>query len=158
MIRVYVASSWRNEVQKLVVDKLHKPDSGIVVYDFKNPATSKGFQWSEIDSRWKGWNFQQYKKALEHPLAESGFDSDMMALRWCDACVLVLPCGKSAHLELGWACGAGKKTAIYHPPQHQTEPELMNKMVNLQTNSIRLLNHWLMDLVDNSKRSYVDWK
>jgi len=36
----------------------------------------------------------------------------MNALRWCEACVLLLPCGRSAHLELGWAAGAGKRTVV----------------------------------------------
>ena len=30
--------------------------------------------------------------------------------RWDDTFVLVLPCGRSAHLELGWAVGQGKRT------------------------------------------------
>jgi hypothetical protein len=36
---------------------------------------------------------------------------------------MVLPCGRSAHLELGWACGAGKRTLILQ--LEQQEPELM---------------------------------
>ena len=31
----------------------------------------------------------------------------------CDACVLVLPCGRSAHLEAGWCCGKGKLVYVY---------------------------------------------
>lgn len=33
----------------------------------------------------------------------------------CDLCVLVLPCGRSAHLELGYAVGAGKVTIVLIP-------------------------------------------
>lgn len=43
----------------------------------------------------------------------------------CDCCVLVLPCGRSAHLELGYAIGAGKPTFILLA---EGEPELMYKM------------------------------
>ena len=46
---------------------------------------------------------------------------------WADAFVLVMPCGRSAHLELGWAAGAGKPTAIL---LSDGEPELMYKMVD----------------------------
>ena len=42
-----------------------------------------------------------------------------------DGCVIVLPCGKSAHLEVGWMAGAGKQTIVYVPKGEQTEPELM---------------------------------
>jgi hypothetical protein len=52
----------------------------------------------------------QIVRMLSHPAAEDGFALDMGALEWCDACVLVLPCGRSAHLEAGWAAGAGKFT------------------------------------------------
>jgi nucleoside 2-deoxyribosyltransferase len=62
-----------------------------------------------------------------------------------DAFILVLPCGRSAHLEAGWAIGQGKPTAILLDPdhEHQVTPELMYKMADLVTyNSMELLT-WL---------------
>ncbi len=113
-MRIYVASSWRNPFQQDVV-KLLRVD-GHEVYDFRNPGEGDtGFHWSEIDENWKAWDSPNFKKSLNHPVAEDGFDSDMLALEQCDACVLVLPCGRSAHLELGWACGAEKMTVIILP-------------------------------------------
>jgi len=38
------------------------------------------------------------------------FHNDIKAMEACDACVLVLPCGRSAHTEAGWFAGRGKKT------------------------------------------------
>lgn len=38
-------------------------------------------------------------------------------------CVLILPCGRSAHLEAGWFCGQGKRCIIL--TQDGEEPELM---------------------------------
>ena len=46
----------------------------------------------------------------------------------CDACVLVLPCGRSAHTEAGWFAGCGKKVIDYIPTKQ--EPELMYKLFN----------------------------
>lgn len=113
-MNVYVASSWRNVWQPAVVRLLRS--HGYEVYDFKNPRPSDhGFHWSEIDEDWKDWSPEQYRKALKHPVAEAGFKSDMDALRACGAAILVLPCGNSAHLELGWAAGNGKRTAILFP-------------------------------------------
>lgn len=124
---IYVASSWRNERQPKVVDAIRA--GGLEVYDFRNPSEGdKGFHWSEIDPGWKSWTPAEYRMHLSHPLAESGFKKDMDALRSCSACVLVMPCGRSSHLELGWAAGAGKKTVIL---LSDGEPELMNKMVDL---------------------------
>ena len=50
----------------------------------------------------------------------------MDALCSCDACVLVLPCGRSAHTEAGWFAGKGKPVAAYLP--ERVEPELMYKL------------------------------
>ncbi len=141
-MKIYVASSWRNDYQPVVVNALR--EAGYETYDFKAPEwNDKGFHWSEIDDGWQGWDFERYIAALTHPLAESGFKSDMDALEWADACVLVLPCGRSAHLELGWAIGQGKRTAILHHPEQVIEPELMAKMVDGQFNSIEAIVRWL---------------
>lgn len=121
-MKVYVASSWRNELQPAIV--LMLKDAGHEVYDFRHPdENDNGFHWSEIDPNWKNWEACEYVRALKHPIAQSGFNKDMAGLRWADACVLVMPCGRSAHLELGYAIGAGKKTIIYLGDNY--EPELM---------------------------------
>lgn len=52
---------------------------------------------------------------------------DRDALHWCDTCVLVLPCGRSAHLEAGYAAGQGKRT-IFMLSQDKFEPELMYRL------------------------------
>lgn len=123
--KIYVASSWRNQWQAHVVSSLR--DDGHEVYDFKNPRPGDaGFAWSEIDPLWKEWTADQYVAALDHPLAKSGFASDFNAMKWADAFLLVLPCGRSAHLELGWAIGQGRLTMIL--TRDGEEPELMAKM------------------------------
>jgi hypothetical protein len=107
------------------------------VYDFKNPPGRNGFDWANIDPGWKDWDVGKFVRALDHPLAQAGFGTDMGALAVCDACVLLLPCGRSAHLELGYAVGAGKYTAIYQFAQN--EPELMYRMCNLVTDKTDVL-------------------
>jgi hypothetical protein len=142
-MKVYVASSWKNEtLQPTVVSGLRK--LGCEVYDFRHPKPGDdGFSWSEIDPQWRSWNMAQFRDALGHPLAVDGFKSDMDALKACDACVLVLPCGKSAHLELGYAVGAGKKTVILGLPMNGPhEPELMYKMCDAVFGSLGELYAW----------------
>lgn len=133
--RIYLASSWRNEMQPHVVEKLREAD--FEVYDFRNPPGRDGFSWSAIDPEWQNWSAGEFRRALGHPLAQAGFGADMGALAACDACVLLLPCGRSAHLELGYAVGAGKYTAIYQTGIN--EPELMYRMCNLVTDNIGTL-------------------
>lgn len=124
-MRVYVASSWRNSYQPSVVKALRSAMHE--VYDFRNPGDGeKGFGWDSIDSAWQTWNVAQFRDALRHPFAEHGFARDKNALDWCEACVLVLPSGMSAHLEAGWCAGRGKPVAIYAPELR--EAELMYKV------------------------------
>ena len=124
--KIYVASSWRNHFHPEVVEHLRY--DGHEVYDFKNPCPGNtGFNWREIDPDWETWTKEEYREALDDPIAKAGFASDFDAMKWADTFVLVLPCGRSAHLELGWACGAGKQTLIL---LDDMEPELMTKMVD----------------------------
>ena len=123
-MKIYVASSWRNERQPFVVEFLR--GLGHEVYDFHNPTDGDtGFHWSEIDIDWKCWGPEQLVEALGHDLAVDSFNTDFDAMRWADVCVLVMPCGRSAHLEAGWFIGAGKPTAIL---LSDGEPELMYKL------------------------------
>lgn len=131
-MRVYVASSWRNPHQPAVVTALRT--AGHEVYDFRHPdvqgppgAPSSGFAWSAIDPAWESWSVERYRAALSHPLAVGGFAADFAAMEWADAFVYVLPCGRSASLELGWACGAGKLTIALLA---DAEPELMVKLAD----------------------------
>lgn len=130
--RIYVASSWRNDTQPAVVQRLR--EEGHEVYDFRRPRPgNNGFHWSEIDPGWQQWSLDAYREALQHPVAEYGFLSDWDAMTWADACVLVLPCGRSAHIEAGYFVGAGKKLVILLAPG---EPELMYKMATHICSSI----------------------
>lgn len=125
MSKIYVASSWRNKRQPSVVEVLRA--AGHEVYDFRNPKPGdNGFHWSEIDPRWKEWAPKQFRAAMAHPIAERGFAADYGAMQWADVGVLVMPCGRSAHIEAGYFNGAGKPLFILL--DGQDEPELMYRM------------------------------
>ncbi len=136
---IYVASSWRNEERhQAVVRELR--DWGADVYDFREPAHgAHGFGWRELNSHWQEWTPAEFIKALEHPIARDGFRIDMNALKAADIVVLVMPCGRSAHLELGFAVGAEKPTAILIT---EGEPELMYSMVDCITTEVQMLCFW----------------
>ncbi|MBR5034350.1 MAG: hypothetical protein IKX71_03510 [Bacteroidales bacterium] len=125
MARIYVASSWRNQYFPEVVSALR--EAGHEVYDFRNPPHGgNGFKWTQIDENAPNWTFAEYSAGLHHPKAERQFKADMEALEWADTCVLVLPCGRSAHTEAGWMAGAGRRVIAYIP--EMVEPELMYKL------------------------------
>lgn len=142
-MKIYVASSWRNPFQQEVVAELR--NNGHEVYDFMNPPHGNGgFAWSDIDQNWIGWTTDDYRKALEHPIAEAGFHSDFDGMKWADVCVMVLPCGRSANTEAGWMKGAGKKVIVFSPIKQ--EPELMYKIYDGISDSFEDLNSQLRNL------------
>lgn len=142
--RVYVASSWRNALQPIVVRELRA--AGHEVYDFRNPRLGdNGFHWSEIDPDWLGWSPAAYRELLDHPIAVAGFAIDFDAMQWADTFVLVLPCGRSAHLEAGWATGAGKPTSILLS-EEGFEPELMYRQADYLAVDLGEVVAWLGDL------------
>jgi len=146
-LNIYVASSWRNKWQPEVVQELRQ--EGHTVYDFRNPSEGNtGFHWADIDPDWERWGHREYIQALGHPIAEAGYAQDMEALRDADVVVLVMPCGRSSHLELGWAAGMGKKTVIYSPEGYTATtagPELMYKMADLLCFSIEFVLRFLKE-------------
>jgi hypothetical protein len=128
MRKIYLASSWRNQQQPEVLAMLRA--EGHEVYDFRNPAPGDtGFSWKQCKMEW-GEEIDMSEMALyvrhiaSNPVAQSGFKLDRDALHWCDTCVLLLPCGRSAHLEAGYAMGQGKETFVVLSPD-KFEPELM---------------------------------
>jgi hypothetical protein len=141
-MNIYVATSWRNGYQPDVVKRLR--EAGHDVYDFRNPEPgNQGSHWSQIDPNWQCWTVEEYRKALTHPVAEEGFRLDYQAMEQADVFVLVMPCGRSAHLEVGWAVGKSRPTAILLAPG---EPELMYKLVDLIAVDIEDVVEWLEEL------------
>ena len=132
--RIYVASSWRNAYQPDVVNALR--GACHEVYDFRKPALGNtGFRWSEIDPAWQSWSPAEFRDALTHPIARHGFGLDFEAMQWADAGVLLLPSGRSAHLEAGYFVGARKPLHILLPPEPM-EAELMYLMATSMSRSI----------------------
>ncbi|MCB1723255.1 MAG: hypothetical protein KDJ39_06125 [Gammaproteobacteria bacterium] len=123
-MKIYVATSWRNQLQPAIVQSLR--EAGHDVYDFRNPKEGdNGFHWREIDRDWRDWTPQQYRESLNHPIAEAGYRSDFNAMQWADVFIGVQPFGRSASMEMGWAAGQGKRTLLL---LDDGEPELMVKM------------------------------
>ena len=74
-------------------------------------------------SKKRGWN---YKEALTCDAARNNFDFDKRHIDSSDIVVMVMPAGKSAHLELGYSIGMGKEAHILF----DKEPERFDLMYN----------------------------
>ena len=138
---IYVASSWRNPRYEGVLDCLTQWN--IAFYNWRD---EEGFHWSDVFNTESvdHWTTpikpERYIDGMRHERARAGFERDMQHLREAEAVILVLECGKSAHLEAGWAAGAGKPTALYITGDLQ--PELMYGMFDVMTDDIDILMHW----------------
>jgi len=75
----------------------------------------------EADDYWKEHEQQKgndYARALDGYAARHVFEFDKYHLDRVDAGLLVLPAGRSGHLELGYISGLGKPSFILTEPNH----------------------------------------
>lgn len=117
--------------------------NGHQVYDFRHPNDEQvGFSWTDIDPNWKDWDIDEYRNALFSPCAEKGFNRDFNAMKDADVCVLLLPCGRSAHTEAGWMKGHGKKVVVLmtQPQEAELMYKLFDKVVSNTTELLRYLD------------------
>lgn len=104
---IYLIGSLKNPRVPEIAIELRT--AGFEVFDEWYSAGPEADDWWQAHCTQRGMNYQQ---ALESPHAETVFAFDLKWIHAADAVVLILPAGKSAHLELGYAEGIRKRTAI----------------------------------------------
>jgi hypothetical protein len=70
---------------------------------------------TQADIHWHNYEVargKSFKEALQSPFANHAFDFDKWHIDDSDVGVLVMPAGKSGHLELGYMIGRGKRGYI----------------------------------------------
>lgn len=109
MSKIYLASSWKNaELVKYIKGELQA--NGHDVDAFCDPAAGRFvFSFDKLP-KVEEMNAQT---VLQEPIVQRAFAEDKKWLDWADTVLLILPAGKSAHLEAGYAAGAGKRLIIY---------------------------------------------
>src|SRR3990167_7516690 len=87
---------------------------------------------AHADEYWRTYSKQRkltQKEALKDWSAQHIFNFDKTHLDRCDIAVMLMPCGKSGHLELGYIRGQGKKGYILF----DKEPKRWDVMHNFAT-------------------------
>jgi hypothetical protein len=120
--RIYLAGSWKNAVPILALQKILTAD-GHEVDCFASTETGRtSFSWAELT---KALGCKTIEEAsaklammdaidlLQFDRVKEAYLEDRRWLNWADTCIMVLPCGNSAHLEAGYAKGAGKDLIIF---------------------------------------------
>lgn len=114
-MKIYLASSWKNKdavlkMQTMLHDHGHKVDA------FCDESTRHVFSYSELfavtDREGIDITEQNALTMVDHWRVLDAFMEDKQWIDWADVVILLLPCGKSAHLEAGYAAGRGKKLVI----------------------------------------------
>lgn len=113
--RVYIAGSLRNNG---IIEIAQKLQTALNVTNNVEVFCSWFAAGPEADDYWKRYEQamgKSYKEALKCYAAQNVFNFDKKHIDASDAFVLVLPAGKSGHLELGYFLGQGKPGFILLP-------------------------------------------
>ena len=113
----FIASRWRNKDEVLVLaDKLRR--KGKIVYCFLD-AENEHLD-TDKDPHEAMKEFEATPDWRNDVRVKKMFDADMEGIQNSETLILLLPAGKSAHLEAGYAYGLGK-TCILIGVQIETE-------------------------------------
>lgn len=111
--RIYIIGSLRNPCIPQVAKAIRDAMPGIEVFDDWYAAGP------EADDYWKKYEQERgrsYDEALEGYAARNVYAFDKRHIDASTDVVLVLPAGKSGHLEFGYSIGQGKKGHILLEP------------------------------------------
>lgn len=118
---VYLIGSLRNSLIPIAAN--HMRDAGLEVFDDWFGAGD------EADDKWQAYEKirgRNYRDALAGHAAQHVFRFDEKFIKAADAVMLMLPAGKSGHMEFGVARGMGKPGVILL----DGEPERFDVMYN----------------------------
>ena len=101
--KIYLIGSLRNPDIQELAERLR--EDGHEVFDDWYAAGEKADDYWQAYEQTRG---RTYVEAINGVHAVAAFNVDKTWLDWCDTGVLVLPAGKSGHLELGYLRGQGK--------------------------------------------------
>lgn len=137
--KVYIIGSLRNP-KVPQISRMLRHQTGMDIFDDWYAAGP------EADDKWRDYEKargRSFTEALEGHAARNVFAFDKRHLETSQAAILVLPAGKSGHLELGWMIGRGKPCAILTDDPERWD--LMYQFADLVTDDPQKLMVWLYD-------------
>lgn len=146
MSKIYIIGSLRNprpanvSILLRCLFKEHACYLPEVFDDWQAAGPIADDSWRDYE-RAKGLSFQE---ALAGHAAKHVFAFDKKHLDEADAAVLVLPAGKSGHLELGYMIGKGKPCVILLECDDPERWDVMYQFAGLVTSSVKETAHYLI--------------
>ncbi len=132
-MKIYMASSWK------MIDKVRElaqllRDNGHEVDDFTDSSRGRYvFFFKDLP----GYEDLNAITLLDHEPAVKAFVEDKKYIDWSEVVFLLLPSGKSAHLEAGYAVGSGKKLIIFQESYPFGEFDVMYGFADLITSDMK---------------------
>lgn len=142
MLKIYIASSWKNEKDVKRIAGLLK-HQGFEADNFTYASTGRYvFHYEELGDlkQFDAITFLRSEKAMK------AFHEDRKWIDWADGVLLILPAGKSAHLEAGYAVGKGKFLIIYQEHFPKGEFDVMYGFADLITDDFMVVIEFLNEL------------
>jgi hypothetical protein len=145
---LYLIGSLRNERIPVLAERLRKDNPDFEVFDDWYSAGP------EADDYWKAHQESKgltYAQALEGHAARNVFRFDKTHLDRSSHAILVLPAGKSGHMEIMYAMyGGGSKTAILLDPE-DNRWDVMYQFIPTILNNDEEINEWLQSTTPSKK-------
>jgi len=115
-MKIYLASSWKMKTTVNLLTKILQ-DAGHVVDSFcSDDGTRISFDWNELYEVMEDEGIDINKldaiDMISHWRVKEAFKEDKKWIDWADVLIMIMPCGRSSHLEAGYAVGKGKKMYI----------------------------------------------
>jgi hypothetical protein len=136
MLRIYPAGSRKNSIMLDQVIRACRI-AGHDVHDWR----ADDFDWGDISDH-------NYVSALFDSNAVRQFEANREAIRRCDVCILVLPAGRCAHSEFGYAVGLDKRAVVFLDAEHRGPPDLMHHFADGFADSVESLLDVLEQIED----------
>ena len=135
---IYLIGSLRNPLIPEIADKIEDETGWEVFDDWFAAGPIADDSWQQYET----YRGTSYSDALSGYAAQHVYNFDLHHLIRADMGVLVLPAGKSSHLELGWILGKGKPGYVLF----DKEPERWDVMYNFCTNVFFSLDGLIWEL------------
>lgn len=149
---LYLIGSLRNERIPLLAEQIRKDNPRVEVFDDWYSAGP------EADDCWKSHQQSKgltYEQALKGHAAQNVFTFDKRHLDRSTHAILVLPAGKSGHMEIMYAAyGAKLKTAILLDPE-DVRWDVMYQFIPTILNNDSEINEWLNTSPSSQQDSFL---
>lgn len=137
-MKVYLIGSLRNELVPKIAGELRAGLPRAEIFDDWYAAGP------EADDYWKAYEKARghdYPTALAGYAAQHVFNFDRHHLDTSDAAILVLPAGRSGHLELGYMAGKGRRSYILLDGSYSEEDrfDVMYNFADVVTDDLQVI-------------------